>query len=348
MNFEDEQSIISNDSCHDECDGLDEYYQNMTEKQEKNNNTSAKKFVYAGLNLLSMNDVDECANGFKEVTINCCTYQINTKCKQPFLQFILRKHDITHKTSPDLLTFPSFKRRYGESVLDMCELIQQVECASYSINPNNYDYKGFVNDGSTFYIFYELDQNSIGIHDLCRKNDLWLVLMDEIINHKSCCNFPIDETVSHFFSYYINLACLKDECNNYIETPIVGYTGVKNREINVTSVFGVTKNLEPHLNAEYFYFTDYKNAVRMGGWTEDKIKMGGIIRFALFLGNMNATINDCGLDEENCDSIYIGGAPQSPLWALKNYVQQLPLTCHCIDKSDLGETWDKEKDYYIY
>jgi hypothetical protein len=343
MNFEDEQSIASSDTFDEEYDCLDEYRQNTNDEQEKENKVLSKKFFYSGLNLLKREDVDECANEFNEVNINCCTFQINTTGQQPFLQFVLRK-----QTTSDLLTFPSFKRKLGESVLDTCELIQEVLCVSYSIDPNNYEYKGFINDGNIFYIFYELKQNSVNIHDLCRRNDLWLVLMDEIINHKSCCNFPIDEDVSHFFSNYINLACLKDENCNYIETPIVGYTGVKNKEINLTSVFGVTKKLEPYLNNEYFYFTDYKNAIRMGGWTEDKVKMGGIIRFALFLGNMNTTLNDCNLDEENCDSIYIGSVKQSPLWALKNYVQQLPLTCHCIDKSNLGESWEKEKEYYIY
>lgn len=343
MNFEDEQSIASNDISDNECDGLDEYFQNAVEKQEKENKVLSKQFFYSGLNLLKREDVDESANEFNEVNINCCTFQINTTGQQPFLQFVLRK-----QTTSDLLTFPSFKRKLGESIMDTCELIQEVLCVSYSIDPNNYEYKGFMNDGNTFYIFYELKKNSVNVHDLCRRNDLWLVLMDEIINHKSCCNFPIDEAVSHFFNYYIGLACLKDECDNYIETPIVGYTGVKNKEINLTSVFGVTKKLEPHLNKEYFYFTDYRNAIRMGGWTEDKVKMGGIIRFALFLGNMKWTINDCGLDEENCDSIYVGHTQQSPLWALKNYVQQLPLTCHCINKSALDEIWEKEKDYYIY
>jgi hypothetical protein len=348
MNSEDEQSITSNDICDNECDGLDEYYQNTVEKREKENRTTSKDFVYPGLSLLSTNDVDVCADEFDVVTVNCCTYQVNTSGEQPFLQFILRKYDKTHLETPDLLAFPSFKRRVGESVLDMSDFVQEVMCASYSINPSNCEYKGFINDRNVFYLFYGLNEDSIKVHDLSRANDLWLVLTDEIVNHNSCCNFKIDDAVSNFFSYYINFACLKDTDDNYLETPCVGYTGVKNKEANLTSCFGVPKKLEPHLNSEYFYFTDYKNAIRMGGWTEDKIKRGAIIRFALFLGNTKRLINDCDLDETNCDSIYIGNAPHSPLWALKNYVQQLPLTCHYIDKSNLGEIWDNERDYYIY
>ncbi|NDA89310.1 MAG: hypothetical protein EBY20_00115 [Alphaproteobacteria bacterium] len=348
MSSDDEESNVSNNMSEDYDNGLEEYYQSNREECVIENTASSKEYLYPGLSLLSTSDVDECADEFDDVVVNCCTYQVNTSGDKPFLQFILRKHDLTHPVCPDLLTFPSFKRRYGESVLDMCELMQQVSCISYSINPNNCEYKGFINNRNVFYLFYELKEDSINVHDLCRKNDLWLVLVDEIINHNSCCNFKIDETVSTFFSYYINFACLKDSEDNYIETPSVGYTGVKSKEINLISCFGVPKTKEPNLNEKYFYFTDYQNAIRLGGWPEDKNNRGGIIRFALFLGDMNASINDTEIDEENCDSIYIGNGENSPLWALKRYEQQIPLTCHYIDNLNLSETWNTSSVYYIY
>jgi len=348
MKSDDEDSIASNNISEYGNGVLEEYYQSNIEQHTPENNISAKEYVYPGLSLLNKTDVDECADEFDDVVVNCCTYQVNTTGEKPFLQFVLRKHDLTDTTSPDLLAFPSFKRRYGESVIDMCELMQKASCISYAIDSSKCEYKGFLNNRNVFYLFYELKEDSINIHDLCRRNDLWLVLIDEIINHNSCCNFKIDETVSNFFSYYINFACLKDFNGNYIETPSVGYTGVKSKEINLISCFGVPKTKEPNLNENYFYFTDYQNAIRMGGWSEDKINRGGIIRFALFLGDMFSSINDAEIDEENCDSIYIGKGKKSPLWALKRYEQQVPLTCHYIDNLNLTETWDNDKVYYIY
>jgi hypothetical protein len=348
MSSDDEESIISNNMSEEENSGLEEYYLSNGERCVPENNGFSKEYVYPGLSLLNTTDVDECADEFDDVVVNCCTYQVNTSGEKPFLQFILRKHDLTHPTTPDLLTFPQFNRKYGESIIDTCYLMQEVLCISYSINSSNCSYKGFINNRNIFYLFYELREDSINIHDLFRRNDFWLVLVDEIINHNSCCNFKIDETVSTFFNNYINFACLKDSCDNYIETPSVGYTGVKSKEINLTSCFGVPKTKEPILNENYFYFTDYHNAIRLGGWPEDKINRGGIIRFALFLGDMTVSINDAEIDEENCDSIYIGKGKNSPLWALKKYEQQMPLTCHYIDKLNLSETWDNATVYYIY
>ena len=87
--------------------------------------------------------------------------------------------------------------------------------------------------------------------------------------------------------------------------------------------------------------------MRMGGWNEDKITRGGLVRFAIFLGYTKVFINNDVVDCNNCDSVYIGNSPKSPLWGLKEYGQQLPLTCHYIDKSTLGDEWGVNETYYI-
>jgi len=50
---------------------------------------------------------------------------------------------------------------------------------------------------------------------------------------------------------------------------------------------------------------------------------------------------------ENYDSAYIGNQPNSPRWALKKWERQTSLTCHYIDKTNLGETLDKNATHYI-
>jgi len=130
MSSDDEESNVSNNMSEDYDNGLEEYYQSNREECVIENTASSKEYLYPGLSLLSTSDVDECADEFDDVVVNCCTYQVNTSGDKPFLQFILRKHDLTHPVCPDLLTFPSFKRRYGESVLDMCELMQQYNAKS--------------------------------------------------------------------------------------------------------------------------------------------------------------------------------------------------------------------------
>jgi hypothetical protein len=348
MESEDEKSVASNDVYDDDCNGLDEYFNSLNRKETLCSDEK-KECIYPGLNLLNECDLDDYIKQYESATVNLCTYQLNNINDKPFLQFVLRKYDKTHETKPDFLTFPSFKYKNTESTTEMCEFIENVICATYHINPCAYDYKGFINKENEFYVFYELLETSINVHDLYRTNDLWLVLIDEIVNHRKVCNFSIEDKVVNFFGDNFEFVNLRDENNNYYETPIVGYTGSTNKKLNLISCFGVPKTVEPCLKEPHFYFTDYQNAIRLGGWSEDKVNRGGVVKFALFLGCMSAVINEkpIDLDVEACDSVYIGTHSFSPLWALKNYEQQFPLTCHYIDKTNFGDTWEKNKVYYI-
>jgi hypothetical protein len=332
---------ISDDEQSNSCDGdyndvyndVDEYYSKHNKNTLEEPMDSEKEYVYHGLSSLIMGNIELFADDYSEVTVNICTYQINTNGEKPFLQFVLRKYSSTHNDTPDLLTFPSFKRRPGESVLESCDMLEQVICTTYGVNSCNCEYKGFINDRSNFYVFYELKENSINVHDLYRKSDLWLVLTDEIINHNSSCEFPIDNDVSNFFMYYINFACLKDLQDNYIETPIVAYSGVENKQINMISCFGVPPTLEDCLPNNHFYFTSYKNAIDQSKQLNNSDSKVVIIRFSLFAGRMKTILNDStnfNIETENYDSVYIGNSSKSPLWALKKYEQQTSLTCHFI------------------
>lgn len=346
-NSEDEYSSIVDDDYLAVREDLEQYFNSTIRSEENNYVREPREFIYPGLNLLKRDNIEERVGCYETANINVCTYQINNSGEIPFLQFVLRKYDKNHELKSDLVTFPSFKCIREENLIDMCELIENVICATYRIGLDNFEYKGFINEANEFYVFYELKNNSINIHDLYRANDLWLVLIDEIINQKRVCNFPIDEKVSQFFSNYVGFSHLKDNKENYFETPTVAYVGSTSKQLNWISCFGVSKTIEDYFSVSYYYFTDYQNAIRMGGWSEDQLKRGGVVRFALFLGYTKVCIVDEGVDECNYDSIYIGNKEKSPLWALKEYKQQLPLTCHYIDKSTLGESWSKNGVYYI-
>lgn len=306
--------------------------------------------VYPGLDLLNPQSIEEYSGNLEDATIHVCTYQINNTGDSPFLQFVLRKYNKIHPEKADLLTFPSFKYRHCEFADDMCDLIENVICATYRISPNSYEYKGFINNGSNFYAFYELSQNSIGVHDLYRSNDLWLVLIDEIINQQKSCNFVIENSVHDFFRTNKDFLYLMNLNGDYYESPTVAYTGCECKKTNVVSCFGVSETSEDCFPDPHFYFTDFQSALRMCSLIKDDHVRGGIVRFALFLGYTNVIINNDNEPAnsiENYDSAYIGNQPNSPLWALKKWERQTSLTCHYIDKTALGETWDKNATHYI-
>lgn len=348
-NSDDENSITIDEEYMSVRDDLEQYFNATINSEETASNyvKEDRDCIYPGLRLLKTDNIEDILGCYETANVNVCTYQINNSGEKPFLQFVLRKYDKSHESKADLVTFPNFKCRRKDDAMDICELIENVICTTYRIGLDAYEYKGFINDGSEFYAFYELKNAPINMHDLYRANDLWLVLVDEIINKHSVCNFLIDKKVSQFFSKYVEFAYLMDNNDNYYETPTVAYTGSVSKKLSWISCFGVSKTDEECAKDSYYYFTDYVNAMRMGGWTEDKINRGGLVRFALFLGYASVSIDDKGVDGNKFDSIYVGNSPKSPLWGLKEYGQQLPLTCHYIDKSTLGEEWGPQETYYI-
>ena len=171
------------DECANEMVGINYMNREINDDDESRCllGNNKMEYFYPGLESLNKNNITFSSEDHENVTFHVSTYQVNTSEKNPFLQFVLRKYASNNSINPDLLTFPSFKINEGEYVRDMSEIIEETICATFKIVPANYEYKGFIKDNNNnYYIFYELLPNSIGIHDLYRSNDLWLVLIDEI------------------------------------------------------------------------------------------------------------------------------------------------------------------------
>ena len=106
---------------------------------------------------------------------------------------------------------------------------------------------------------------------------------------------------------------LKDKKKNCIETPTVAYHGGSVETISYIAGLGM-RAATARVFGPYYYFTDFKRSIREGGWSSNyepiemfsklitdkngKFNQGGIVRFALFLGNYRVI-----LDRPN-DTIY--------------------------------------------
>lgn len=319
---------------------------------------------YPGIEALS-SDLKFATNEHDNGCVHICAYYINKTGKAPFLQYALRKYDNMHETKKDLVTFPSFFYEKGLPIVEYCNLLIEVILASYKIKTRTSKYKGFINKGNQFYVFYDLGNCEIRCHDLRRMNDLWLVTMDEIINHKKVCNFPIDSVVTDFFSDLnnLNFTYLKDVDDNIYETPIVAYTGMDATKVDFISSFGEPPSIQEKFPELYYYFTDYQKAFKNGGFSKTKNSesnftksfslrdtQGGLMRFALFTGYVKMFSDNNKINEHDnlYNSIYISDDNGHPTWVLKKYEQQCPLTCHFINKTALeSEEWNNESNYYI-
>jgi len=359
-----EYSERINELYEQERQALKSYLEMMDKAQQDSSQgeleeTQSNTYVhYPGIEALA-DDLEFSTNNYETGNIHICTYYVNRTGKEPFLQYVLRKYDEKHETKKDLVTFPSFNYERGFPIMDYANLILEIIRTSYRIKTGNYEYKGFINNGNQFYVFYDFSDCVIRCHDLRRMNDLWLVTMDEILNHKKVCNFPIDRKVTGFFSDLNNLSFtyLKDEHDNIYESPIVAYVGLEAKKIDFTSCFGEPQSVHEELPDPYYYFTDYQKAFKVGGFTKSincesnifdlKSNRGGLVRFALFTGYLKMNSEKENERDHLYNSIYLSDDKGHPTWALKKYEQQCPLTCHYINKPVLGEEWNSEKDYFI-
>jgi len=279
-------------------------------------NTDDKFFSYDALNLLR-DDLDNMTSIISD-NINIdkvilVPFKINFNCINPF-NTILLTNNFT-----DVLSFPSIDINYhnGESN-NSTKILSMINCYLYSIflsNGNsgisNYgfdsfikllEFKGFYVYENNVYVFVDLTKLEINTNIVNRNSLYWFALLDEIVNKQSVCNIPISEEVIDFYMNNNEFIYFKNSKGELIEVPSVAYTGSHDKSLHFKFTFGNTASDNNAILSSGFYFTNYINAFRQGGWsldykpeykygkqlTEDdngKYTKGGIIRYAIFLGN---------------------------------------------------------------
>lgn len=344
------------------------------------------------------------------ITIKITAYEIKNNKKNPYLSYLLYKDELS-----DSLFFPELPTVYqnvnSENVIKLSKLMlfNLLSLTNHSEFDKNICFKGFYLNGREVHIVFDLTECKLQIYDVYRTNQMWFALLDEIVNHKNVCNFFIDSSVTNFFINNDEFIYLKNENGDNYELPVVGYIGMNGINYNKVSfvyTFGNSPKDKNAILGPYYYFTDYKNSIREGGWSETgkpvkvddvlitdneygRYKKGSIIRFGLFLGKMKMVENlpndendnsytkkerleDTDLDKnmevmtnrisdhdgkwaEKYDSIFLGKTEldngeylkKTPIYVLKEYEQQIPLSYHFIDKTYLKDLYDENTDYLI-
>jgi hypothetical protein len=344
------------------------------------------------------------------ITIKITAYEIKNNKKNPYLSYLLYKDELS-----DALFFPELPTVYqnvnSENVIKLSKLMlfNLLSLTNHSEFDKNICFKGFYLNGREVHIVFDLTECKLQIYDVYRTNQMWFALLDEIVNHKNVCNFFIDSSVTNFFINNDEFIYLKNENGDNYELPVVGYIGMNGINYNKVSfvyTFGNSPKDKNAILGPYYYFTDYKNSIREGGWSETgkpvkvddvlitdneygRYKKGSIIRFGLFLGKMKMVENlpndendnsytkkerleDTDLDKnmevmtnrisdhdgkwaEKYDSVFLGKTEldngeylkKTPIYVLKEYEQQIPLSYHFIDKTYLKDLYDENTDYLI-
>ena len=96
---------------------------------------------------------------------------------------------------------------------------------------------------------------------------IW-VTIHEICNTRKYITFPIHTTVSNLFYSNPKLIYLKDKNKQCIEVPTIGYIGAPEELLNYIATFSI-KASTLRTFGPYYYFSDFNQAVRRGGWSSN-------------------------------------------------------------------------------
>ena len=327
--------------------------------------------------------------------VHICMYTLITTSIHPFLLYLLCKDG-------EKMKIPYLDVKQSNFFDDIERKISHITNNSEAV------YKGQILFNNELYVFYNLEDNLHSINEL-NKNDIWwFTLITEICYLKKVLTFHIDNNVCNFFMENSFLCKLHDNNNNLYMSPHPLYYGSNMEYIENILAMGAYKN---NWNADFgpFYnFGSYDIAIRYGGWslkfkplygdvkykksdykntllTDNEFgryKLGGIVRFAIFIGNYKTVLNRPHDKEDN--SRYANGANIIPekrkivdvegKWAkqydsvhkgeldihqynvtnqkgytyvVKDFNQQYPLSYHKIDKESMGPMYEGNKIYTI-
>jgi len=309
--------------------------------------------------------------------IYACCYNVNNEGKYPFLRFLCTNSIINRKLNFPIV--PVIKN------FENCELINYTKVYLFGLFMlddlqkfnNNINFNGFYEWNNNLYMFYNITECKLEINDIYSNNNLWLLLIDEIINEQKMCNIDIDYCVINFFIQNDAMCFLNDKNDNSYEIPIVGFVKKPLNKLNFTYTFGQIQSNKNEMLGGYYYFTNYINCFDIDNTTFEK---DGIVRFALFTGAIKyienyqcdkideseikkQRLNDNNLNQqierltlritdhdgkwcEYYDSVFLGNIEldngeifKNHMIVLKDYNQQIPLSYHFIKPSKSKEDY---------
>jgi len=230
--------------------------------------------------------------------IHIVIYGVNTQLFKPFLIFCLEKKD-------EELHFPMIKIEKHTKVSLLHSNIQSI----YQKITGELDYQGLYNINDKVYLFYKMDDNlDDGPLYVTNNAKFFFAGIHEIVNMKKVYQIKIHTELNRFFLKNQHFCYLEDEDFNIIETPMVGYTGSYYKRIAIIAGLGPIRGSPFAAMGPYFYFSNFKRAMRYGVITVDgkpkevngvKITIGdspvyekgGIVKFIIFVGAEKVFLN---------------------------------------------------------
>ena len=132
--------------------------------------------------------------------IYMCVYDVNTKGKYPFQRFLL-----INDVLDDSIGLPQLKFVKSHSSNDIINYSKVIlfglfMLTDYEKFDEKLEFNGIYNNENNIYIFYDITKCNIELNDIEKNNNnIWLALVDEIVNQKHLCNMKINNNVTKLF-----------------------------------------------------------------------------------------------------------------------------------------------------
>lgn len=253
------------------------------EENQEYNPVPTKYYNYRGKRILTL---DYKHDLFDYDSINIFAYTINNEKRNPFQQILLAKSSINYDLIfPKMPLFINLKKSELIEYTKVC-LFGFLCLENYEIFNDLIKFDGFYECNNKLYLFFDLTENKLNLYDIYSNSCLWFGLIDEIVNHKNICNIKINESVTQLFQENMDLCFLVDDKDYIYDSPIVCFIPQTEQKINYTYIFGQIKENRNEILGPYYYFKDYYTAFKEAGSLITDNKKTGLVRFAIFTGNV--------------------------------------------------------------
>jgi len=220
------------------------------------------------------------ANMFGKGILHILCYHVTQNSKYPFIQFLLEKKpfSIQEKLELPMITISNddidSDTDYQVTIIEKIKsqlLVLGCDGSKLSID----SFKGLISDhNERLYALVDMSCVDIFRISITRNTPIWFSLPTEIMNIRSICNIPIDESVSELFLNMPQLGILNKldsehmfQMADVFPLPDAIYSGSYLRNTEFKSVFGMSKDtVYPSCGEYYYYFRLFEDAVKEGGW----------------------------------------------------------------------------------
>ena len=266
------------------------------------------------------------------VEIHICTYQINTSCYIPFIEYLMILYD-EKDGKKKVFEFPKFdyissKRKSAEKQAEEHVLKMLMHNDEHNREDENHSvikFRGIfkhkhkqnsdLNSGekkrSSVYLFFQkYFKKSKHAPQLSKRDRAWWVLTSEIANFKKVMYMDIHPDVTDLFIRNPEIMRLYDCKGRPLETPTVCYFGDEFQKIKYLAFFGLLKAPVKSSFGPFYVATNFLSSMKYACYTHNqqpfelysgekitsgkhgKYKEGGVLRMVLFIGKMKVFLRN--------------------------------------------------------